>query len=112
MKTKMANPLPKMLPGAVCPQMVRSGKQSCRCRSGDLHGPYFYYFSRKGGKLIKRYVRKGDVWRVRDACARYRDTERQKRKVIRAHLSHWTSFREELREAANLIATRRRRQYV
>jgi hypothetical protein len=111
-KTKMANPLPKMIPGAVCAQSVRCGKKNCRCQSGDLHGPYFYYFFRKGGKLIKRYVRKTDVWRVRDACARYQDVERQRRNVMRAHLRQWTSFREELREAAVIIATRRKRQYV
>src|SRR5688500_9346387 len=111
-KTKTANPLPKMIPGAVCAQKVRCGKQSCKCQSGDLHGPYFYYFSRKGGKLIKRYVRKADVRRVRDACTRYQDVERQKRNLIRAHLRHWSSFREELREAANMIATRRRKQHV
>ena len=112
MKTKSGNPLPKMMPGAMCVQMVRCGKQNCKCREGRLHGPYFYYFFRKGPKLVKRYVRKDDVWSIRDACSRYQDVEKQRRDLIRVHRAHWTSFREELREAANLIASRRKSQYV
>jgi hypothetical protein len=49
----------EMLPktGAVCVQWKRCGKASCRCRSGDPHGPYFALFWRENGRLRKRYVR-------------------------------------------------------
>jgi len=96
MKNKSGNLLPKMLPGSVCAQMVRCGKQNCKCQRGQLHGPYSYYFSRKGSTLVKRYVPKADVWRIQYACDRYRAVEKQKRELIRAHRRQWTSFREEL----------------
>ena len=44
---------------------VRCGKPSCRCASGDLHGPYFYRFWRAGGTLVKTYVPRPDVEQVR-----------------------------------------------
>ena len=46
---------------AICKQFVRCGKPSCRCAQGHLHGPYYYEFSRKGERLVKRYVKKADV---------------------------------------------------
>lgn len=55
-------PLPKTLAqyrplsGAVCRQYKRCGRQNCCCRSGNLHGPYFYRFWRQDGRLRKQYV--------------------------------------------------------
>ncbi|MDP9382709.1 MAG: hypothetical protein M3Q29_21710 [Chloroflexota bacterium] len=55
------------LQGAVIPEMKRCGRPTCRCKSGNLHGPYYYHYYRQGGRLRKRYVRPGDLESVRDA---------------------------------------------
>jgi len=39
------------LPGSLRKRRMRCGKQSCRCRAGYLHGPYYYFEpSRQHGK--------------------------------------------------------------
>lgn len=34
------------------------GKGNCKCARGELHGPYWYAYQRKKGKLTSRYVGK------------------------------------------------------
>ena len=52
------------LPGSLRKQHMRCGKRSCRCRTGSLHDPYYYFEpSRQHGKWP--YVRKerlSEVW--------------------------------------------------
>jgi hypothetical protein len=79
MKNKSENPLPKMLPGAVCAQMVKCGKPTCKCARGQLHGAYYYHFVRVGGRLRKRYLKPDEVEAVKAACYARRADERAKR---------------------------------
>ncbi len=44
------------LKGVVVAEMKRCGKPSCRCNSGQLHGPYHVRYFRERGRLRKRYV--------------------------------------------------------
>ena len=37
---------------------VRCGKASCHCTAGEGHGPYWYAYSRKAGRLTSEYVGK------------------------------------------------------
>jgi hypothetical protein len=37
---------------------VRCGKEKCKCARGELHGPYWYRFTRVGGKVKSEYVGK------------------------------------------------------
>jgi hypothetical protein len=40
-------------------EYIRCGKSPCkRCDGGPGHGPYWYAYSRVGGKLTKRYIGK------------------------------------------------------
>lgn len=79
--TSLAGMLPKISPrevavadGAICPQMVRCGKPNCKCARGELHGPYFYRFTRdKYGRLHKQYVRRSEVAAWRELCERRRE---------------------------------------
>lgn len=60
--------------GAICPQMVRCGKPNCKCARGELHGPYFYRFTRdQYGRLRKHYVRRSEVEAWRELCERRRE---------------------------------------
>lgn len=37
---------------------VRCGKEKCKCAAGKLHGPYWYSYTRAGGKVKSQYVGK------------------------------------------------------
>jgi len=39
-------------------EMVRCGKQGCKCANGELHGPYWYAYWSEGGKTKSEYVGK------------------------------------------------------
>jgi hypothetical protein len=36
--------------------VVLSGKQCSTCERGPEHGPYWYWYGRRGGRLVSRYV--------------------------------------------------------
>ena len=46
--------------GSYVQQRVKCGKPSCHCAKpgGELHGPYWYLYSKKGGKSTSKYVGK------------------------------------------------------
>jgi hypothetical protein len=73
---------PKSLPdtaplkGAICAQYVRCGNPRCRCRRGELHGPYHYRLWREGGRVRKAYVKPSELESVRAACAAYQENRR------------------------------------
>jgi hypothetical protein len=103
MRTKTENPLPKTLPGAICAQMVRCGKATCKCARGELHGPYFYHFERVGGRLIKRYVRAEEAEQFRAACQARREEERQHRQTHKASVQQLVKIIEQLRDNEKLL---------
>jgi len=40
-------------------EMVKCGKERCKkCREGPAHGPYWYLYFRKNGRLKSRYIGK------------------------------------------------------
>jgi Family of unknown function (DUF6788) len=40
-------------------ERVKCGKERCRkCREGPAHGPYWYLYFRRNGKLTSRYIGK------------------------------------------------------
>ncbi len=54
-------------------EKVRCGKERCKCNAGALHGPYWYAYQRKGGKMTSRYIGKkapGSVYRARKRKAK------------------------------------------
>ena len=50
-------------------ERIRCGKLVCHCAKGGAgHGPYWYAYQRKGGKMTSRYIGKkapGSVYRAR-----------------------------------------------
>ncbi len=56
------------LPGSLRKRHMRCGKRSCRCRTGALHGPYYYFEpSRQHGKW--RYVSRDRLVDVKKGIA-------------------------------------------
>src|SRR5687768_466086 len=88
-------PLPKTLPGAVCPQRVRCGKPGCRCARGHGHLA-FYRFWRERGRLRKSYVRPADLAAVRAAC----EARRRERREFAAAWRQWRDLAAVVREAS------------
>lgn len=41
-----------------CLEMVRCGKENCKCAHGKLHGPYWYSYTRTKDKVKSQYVGK------------------------------------------------------
>ena len=39
-------------------EWVRCGKEKCKCARGELHGPYWYSYTRVKGKVKSQYVGK------------------------------------------------------
>ena len=52
---------------------TRCGKPRCRCREGQLHGPYHALYWRDGAAQRRRYVRAADVAEVRAILAKRRE---------------------------------------
>jgi hypothetical protein len=61
--------LEQVLLGSLVEQTRRCGKVSCRCATGDAHGPYAYFVPRRGRRGMK-YVPATLVAPVR-ACLRH-----------------------------------------
>jgi len=39
-------------------EMVKCGKERCKCTRGQLHGPYWYAYQRQGEKFKSTYIGK------------------------------------------------------
>lgn len=61
------------LSGKLTTQYVTCGKADCRCRNGQLHGPYHYRVWRDGDQIKKEYVKRTDIERVRNSCQAFQD---------------------------------------
>ena len=61
------------LPGCVLTEYKRCGRERCRCRRGQLHGPYYYWNGRMLGTTWKRYLSRAEAPRVMALCRLYRD---------------------------------------
>ena len=56
------------LPGCVITEYKRCGRTRCRCRQGQLHGPYYYWNGRMLGLTWKHYLKRDDAPRVVALC--------------------------------------------
>ena len=92
--------LPKKLRKyTVCAQMVRCGKLTCKCANGELHGPYYYSFSRHNGSLKKRYIKIGEVERIRATYRSRRADEKQMQRLTTTHQRLFSSLKSEIKNA-------------
>lgn len=62
--------------GSLHKQYLRCGKSSCRChdnKSPKVHGPYYLWIRRIGGRQVNRTLRPGpDLERVKSGIENYR----------------------------------------
>jgi hypothetical protein len=67
------------LPGSVHAEYGRCGTVTCRCTTGDLHGPYWRRFWREGGRTRSQYIPQARVPVVLAACTRYQQLHQSRR---------------------------------
>jgi uncharacterized coiled-coil DUF342 family protein len=88
----------KPLSGSLRRRMIRCGKKNCRCRKGQLHGPYNYFVPSKcRGKW--QYVTEEDITKIEQGV-----TDWKKQKKIDAELKDVSARLKEIRrEVTELI---------
>jgi len=91
-------PLPKTPAMTLHEQWVRCGKPTCRCATGQLHGPYTYLFWRDGGRQHKRYIRPGDLDDARAAITDQRARRHEQRALHARYGQVWRDLRDQLKE--------------
>ena len=63
------------LSGSLRRRMIRCGKKNCRCRKGQMHGPYYYFAPSKcRGKW--QYVTEEDIKRVEQGVADWKKQQK------------------------------------
>ncbi len=60
---------------------VRCGKPTCRCMTGEGHGPYGFLYWREGSRQRRRYVRQEELNMVREVVGRRRVADRAERQA-------------------------------
>jgi hypothetical protein len=96
-KRAVLNPLP----GSLRKRHLRCGKRSCRCRSGALHGPYYYFEpSRQHGKW--RYVPKERLSEVRQGIADWKK-QREIDEMLQAYAAQLDTALKALRQEVELL---------
>ena len=60
------------LPGVLRAELVRCGKPTCRCVTGERHGPYLYRRWRENGRQRRVYVSPNEAEHARAATERWR----------------------------------------
>jgi hypothetical protein len=68
---------------------TRCGKPRCRCREGQLHGPYHALHWRDGAIQRRRYVRAADVPAVQTILEKRREHRRVERLAHALSLRSW-----------------------
>ena len=110
MKTKTVKVLPKTAGevdnGGLYLQRVRCGKTNCKCARGETHNAV-YFFTRREGKLIKRYVRQSEIEAFSKIVKQATFERRQRRQAVKASTELLKQFRVSLWEKDRLIKTMR-----
>ncbi len=85
------------LPGSLRRRMIRCGKKKCRCRQGQLHGPYHYFVpSNCRGKW--QYITEEDIKEVEQGVADWK-----KQQAIDAEIREVSARLKEIRREVTAL---------
>ena len=85
LERKTREPLPKTrLKGSLHLAWKRCGKPTCRCRWGDLHGPYYTLRWRDAGRQRKTYIPACEVPSVLLGIEARRQTAQERQQLKRS----------------------------
>jgi len=88
----------RTLRGVLLSEGRRCSSEGCRCRRGELHGPYYYRYWRDGGRLRKTYVPHQSVAEVTECC----QARRLQRLAVRFGWQDYRIMLDALRKATSL----------
>jgi hypothetical protein len=91
------------LPGYLLAQKIKCGRPNCKCASGELHGPYFYYVWRVGTRQYKEYVKRSDVAAFRAGIQEHRRRMAEIRAFNQQAKNDWRNLKEKLRQVLAAI---------
>ncbi len=101
MKTKTVKMLPKTAGeidnGGLYLQRVRCGKPNCKCVRGEYHTA-FYFFTRRGEKLVKIYIRKAEIEGFAELVSQSVSDRKQNRQTSKSNFALLKEMRRILRE--------------
>ncbi len=83
---------------ALVSHRVRCGKSTCRCATGEGHGPYAFLYWREGAKQRRRYVPATEVEAVQVVVDARRAAEQAERLVLGQSLETWRGIRRWVRD--------------
>ena len=61
-----------MIRGNLIEKHLPCGKEGCKCKEGELHGPFYYLIYPEEGKQKTLYVRKDRLKEVREGIKAYK----------------------------------------
>jgi hypothetical protein len=61
---------------------VKCGRSNCKCARGELHGPYTYVRTYRGGKRHRVYVRSNDVPALKEARSEHKESRASSRDLM------------------------------
>lgn len=61
-----------MIRGNLVEKYLPCGKEGCRCKEGEPHGPFYYLIYPEDGKQKTLYVRKDKLKEVREGIKAYK----------------------------------------
>lgn len=86
-ETEIARLQEELPPGAVRARYIRCGRPTCRCRNGELHGPYYVARRREAGRVRETYLGRELPQKRssrREMLARLRALSRERERVLHA----------------------------
>ena len=87
-----------MLCGTIHAEYKKCGRPNCRCVRGALHGPFYYWHFRAGGRQRKSYIKKQVVPRALQQhaaeCEEALQQRQQAREITACGEQGWRVFRE------------------
>jgi hypothetical protein len=75
---------PKILAreGTLEVRYVKCGRSNCKCAKSELHGPYTYVRTYRGGKRRRLYVRSNNVSALKEARSEHRESRASSRALL------------------------------
>jgi len=76
----------EMMQGSLFERYLPCGKEGCKCKKGEKHGPFYYLTYLEAGKLKTQYVPKDKVERVKKWIKAYKKVKEIIREI--ADINH------------------------
>ncbi len=76
----------EMMQGSLFERYLPCGKEGCKCKKGEKHGPFYYLTYLEAGKLKTQYVPKDKVGKVKKWMKAYKNVKEIIREI--ADINH------------------------